>query len=36
MFPVCVVLRNPAVEYNMTAFSELSFAVCWQGGLSGG
>ena len=31
IFPVGVVLRNPAVEYNMTAFSELSFAVRWQG-----
>ena len=27
-----MVLRNPSVEYNMEAFSELSFAVCWQGG----
>ena len=34
--PVGVVLRNPAVEYNVAAFSELSFAVCWQGRLSRG
>ena len=25
-----MVLRNPAIEYNMAAFSELSFAVRWQ------
>ena len=29
-------MRNPAVEYNVAAFSELSFGVCWQGGLSRG
>ena len=29
-----VVLRNGAVEYNVATFSELSFAVCWQGNLS--
>ena len=34
IFPVGVVLRNPAVEYNVAAFSELSFAVRWQGRLS--
>ena len=27
-------MRNPAVEYNVAAFSELSFAVRWQGRLS--
>ena len=26
IFPVGVVLRNPAVEYNVAAFSKLSFA----------
>ena len=26
IFPVGVVLRNPAVEYNVAAFSELSYA----------
>ena len=31
-----MVLRNPDVEYNVAAFSELSFAVRWQGGLSRG
>ena len=36
IFPVGVVLCNPAVEYNMAAFSELSFAVRWQGRLSRG
>ena len=36
IFPVGVVLRNPAVEYNVAAFSELSFAVRWQGRLSKG
>ena len=36
IFPVGVVLRNPAVEYNVAAFSELSFAACWQGRLSRG
>ena len=36
MFPVGVVLRNPAVEYNVAAFSELSFSVRSQGRLSGG
>ena len=34
IFPVGVVLRNPAVEYNMAAFSELFFAARWQGRLS--
>ena len=34
--PVGVVLRNLAVEYNVAAFSELSFAVRCQGGLSRG
>ena len=29
-------MRNPAVEYNIAAFSELSFAVHWQGRLSRG
>ena len=28
-------MRNPA-EYNVAAFSDLSFAVRWQGGLSRG
>ena len=27
IFPIGMVLRNPAVEYNMAAFSELSSAV---------
>ena len=27
IFPLGMVLHNPAVEYNMAAFSELSFAV---------
>ena len=36
LIPVGVVLRNPAVEYNVAAFSELSFAVRWQGRLSRG
>ena len=27
---VGMVLRNPAVKYNVAAFSELSFAVHWQ------
>ena len=27
IFPVGVVLHNPAVEYNVAAFSELSFVV---------
>ena len=31
IFPVGVVLRNLAVEYNVAAFSELSFPVRWQG-----
>jgi len=26
-------MRNRAVEHNVAAFSELSFAVCWQGRL---
>ena len=29
ILPVGMVLRNPAVEYNVAAFSELSFAACW-------
>ena len=29
-------MRNPAVEYNVAAYSELSFAPCWQGRLSRG
>ena len=29
-------MRNPAVEYNIAVFSELSFAVHWQGRLSRG
>ena len=29
-------MRNPDVEYNMAAFSELSFAASWQGRLSTG
>ena len=36
IFPVGVVLHNPAVEHNVAAFSELSFAVRWQGRLSRG
>ena len=36
IFPVGVVLCNPAVEYNVAAFSELSFAARWQGRLSRG
>ena len=36
IFPVGVVLRSPAAEYNVAAFSELSFAVRWQGRLSRG
>ena len=35
-FPVGVVLRNLAVEYNVAVFSELSFAVPWQVRLSRG
>ena len=31
-----MVLRNPAVECNVAAFSELSFAARWQGRLSRG
>ena len=31
IFPGRHGMRNPAVEYNMDAFSELSFAVRWQG-----
>ena len=26
-------MRNKAVEHNVAGFSELSFAVCWQGRL---
>ena len=29
-------MRNAAVEYNVATFSELSFAVRWQGRLSRG
>ena len=29
-------MRNRAVEHNVAAFSELSFAVRWQGMLHGG
>ena len=29
-------MRNLAVEHNTAAFTELSFAVRWQGRLSGG
>jgi len=29
-------MRNQAVEHNVAAFSELSFAVRWQGRLSRG
>ena len=29
-------MRNRAVEHNVAAFSELSFAVRWQGRLSRG
>ena len=39
IFPVGMVLRELAVEYNMAALSELSklsFAVCWQGRLRRG
>ena len=27
-------MRNPGVEYNVAAFSELSFVARWQGMLS--
>ena len=33
IFPVGVVLRIRAVEYNVFMFSELYFAVRWQGRL---
>ena len=36
MFLVGVILHNPAVEYNVAAFSELSFVVRWQGELNRG
>ena len=36
IFPVGVVLRNPAVEYSVAAFSELSFAAHWRGRLTRG
>ena len=36
IFPVGVVLRNPAVECNVAMFSELSFAARWLGRLSRG
>ena len=36
IFYVGVVLRILAVEYNEFAFSELYFAVCWQGRLGRG
>ena len=36
IFPVSMVLRNQAVEYNMAMFSELSTAVCLRGRLSRG
>ena len=36
IFTVGVVLRNWAVEHNVAAFSELTFAVRWQGRLSRG
>ena len=36
IFPVGVVLHNQAVEYNVAAFSELSFPARWQGRLSRG
>ena len=29
-------MRNQAVEHNVAAFSEISFAVRWQGRLSRG
>ena len=29
-------MRNRIVEHNVSAFSELSFGVCWQGRLSRG
>ena len=29
-------MRNRAVEHNVVAFSELYFAVRWQGRISGG
>ena len=29
-------MRNPAVEYNVAAFSEVFFTVRWQGRLSRG
>ena len=35
-FLVSVVLRNPAVEYDVAVFSELSFPVPWQVRLSRG
>ena len=36
MFLEGVILRNGAVEHNMALFSELSFAVHWQGKLNRG
>ena len=36
MFPAGEVLRNQAIEHNVAAFSELSFALRWQGMLSRG
>ena len=36
IFLVGVVLRDLAVEHTMAAFSELSFAVHWQGRISRG
>ena len=32
IFPVGVVLRNPAVEFNVAAFSELFFAAAGREG----
>ena len=36
IFPPGVVLCNQAIEHNVAMFSELSFAVRWQGTLSRG
>ena len=36
VFPAGEVLRNQAIEHNVAAFSELSFALRWQGMLSRG
>ena len=36
IYPVGVLLCNQAIEHNVAVFSELSFAVRWQGRLSRG